>query len=81
VFCKSLCIRGYHVYNEIWTAVFGVELHIVVDQYVMAVTKDSVKLWNTFQEKNSRLCSMFMEQSGYSLGNRRNSSGLVQGEV
>jgi len=41
------CIRGYHVYNAIWTASVGEELPCrrevtnAIDQYAVAVVKDS----------------------------------------
>ena len=74
-------VHGYHVYNETWTAVFGEilcterELHNVVDQYAVAVTKDSGE---TVPRKTSKiiqyvhqarrwhnLCSYeFIEQGG-----------------
>ena len=89
VFCKSSCIRGFHVYNEIWTAVFGErlfterELHNVVDRYAVAVTKDSGETVGHLPRKISRLCSMFIEQGGditcVVVGNRRYSSDFVQG--
>ena len=63
-------IRGYHVYSEMWTTVFGEilfperELNNVVDQYAVAVTKDSGETVGHFPRKISRLCSMFIEQGG-----------------
>ena len=42
------CIRGYHVYKEIWDATIGEELacerdpHNVEDRYAVAVKKDGV---------------------------------------
>ena len=45
VFCLNSCVRGYHVYNETWTTIFGEilcterELHNVVDRYAVAVIK------------------------------------------
>ena len=45
----SSCVRGYHVYGEIWTATLGEELFYspevgnVVDQYAVAVKKESGK--------------------------------------
>ena len=41
----SSCVRGYHVYGEIWTATLGEELFCspevgnVVDRYAVAVEK------------------------------------------
>ena len=46
-FCMDSCIGGYHVYKEIWTAVFGEEFNTereignIVDQYAVAMKKYS----------------------------------------
>ena len=46
-FHMDSCTRGYHVYKEVWTAVFGEELYTerefsnVVDCYAVTVMKDS----------------------------------------
>ena len=81
-FRMDSCIRGYHVYKEVWTAVFG-ELYTerefgnVVDRYAVTVMKDHLP------KKISRMCSMFIQEGGEILctviGNRRYSSDLVQG--
>ena len=48
VFRLDSCVRGYHIYGESWTAVFGEmlctdrELHNVVDRYAVAVTKATI---------------------------------------
>ena len=46
VVMKQSCVRGYHVYKDVWTAVVGEELvwkrgnsH---DDYAVSVIKDSV---------------------------------------
>ena len=45
--CVGSCIRGYHVYKEVWTADFGEELYTelelgnVVDRYTIAMKKDA----------------------------------------
>ena len=42
-FRMDSCIQGYHVYEEIWTAVFGEELYTereigyIVDRYAVAM--------------------------------------------
>jgi len=60
--CLNSCVCGYHVYSEMWTAVFGEilcterKLHNVVDRYVMAVTKDSGETVGYVTRKFSRLC-------------------------
>jgi len=90
VFRLDSCVRGYHIYGESWTAVFGEmlctdrELHNVVDRYAVAVTKaDSGETVGHVPLEISRLCSMFIEQGGditcVVTGSRRYSSDLVQG--
>ena len=43
-FCTDSCIRGYYVYEEVWTAIFGEQLHTereygdIVDRYAVAIT-------------------------------------------
>ena len=43
----SSCIRGYHVYGEVWTVVLGEQLRCerevgnVVDQYAISVKNDA----------------------------------------
>ena len=86
---QDSCIRGYHVYNKIYTAVLGEvletkrELHNVTDCYAVAVKKHSGETVGHLPRKISRLCSMFMDQGGditcVIIGNRRYSSDLVQG--
>ena len=86
---QDSCIRGYHVYNEIWTAVLGEvlltqrELHNVTDRYAVAVKKHSGETVGHLPRKISRLCSMFIGQGGditcVVTGNRGYSSDLVQG--
>ena len=85
----DLCIRGYHVYEEIWTAVFGEELNTerkignIVDRYAVAVKKDSGETIGHLPKKISRMCSMFIQEGGeiscIVIGNRRYSSDLAQG--
>ena len=79
---QDSCIHGYHVCNEIWTAVLGEvliterELHNMGDRYA-GETVGHLPI------KISRLYSMFIEQGGnitcVVTGNRRYSSDLVQG--
>ena len=86
---QDSCIRGYHVYNEIWTAVLGEvlltqrELHNVTNCYAVAVKKYSGETVGHLPRKISRLCSMFIGQGGnitcVVTGDRRYSSDLVQG--
>ena len=52
------CIRGYHVYKEVWTAVFGEELYTerefgnVVDRYAVTVMKDSGETGGIYRRKS-----------------------------
>ena len=88
-FRMDSCIRDYHVYEEIWTAVFGEELYTereignVVDCYAVAVKKDSGETVGHLPKKISQMCSMFIQEGREILciviGNRRYSSDLVQG--
>ena len=86
---QNCCIHGYHVYNEIWTAVLGEVLiterdfHNMADCYAVAVKKHSGETVGHLPRKISRLCSVFIDQGGditcVITGNRRYSSDLVQG--
>jgi len=68
-FRMDLCIRGYHVYKEVWTAVFG-ELYAerefgnVVDHYAVTVMKDSGETVMHLPKKISKMCSMFIQEGG-----------------
>ena len=83
------CVRGYHVYDEIWTAVLGEvliterELHNVADRYAVAVKKHSGETVGHLPKKILMLCSMFIDKGGditcVVTGNRRYSSDLIQG--
>lgn len=59
----ALCICGYHVYTETWTAALGEglccerELGNVID---VAVKKDSCDTVSNLLKKIVRMCSMFM---------------------
>ena len=87
--CQDSCICGYHVYNEIWTAVFWEvliterELHNVAYHYAVAVKKHSGETVGNLPRIILRLCSMFIDQGGditcVVTGSRRYSSDLVQG--
>ena len=68
-FCMDSCIRGYHVYEEIWTAVFGElnterEIGNNVDQYAVAVKKDSGETVGHLPKKILQMCSMFIQEGG-----------------
>ena len=56
------CIRGYHIYRDIWTAAIGEELDCVResgnmrDRYAGAVKRAGVTVGH-LPQKNSRVCS------------------------
>ena len=64
----SSCVRGHHVYGEIWTATLGLfcspEVGNVVDRYAVAVKKESGETVGHFPRKILRMCSMFIQQGG-----------------
>ena len=68
------CIRGYHIYGEVWTAVMGEELLCerklgnVVDRYAIAVKKpDSGVTVGHLRKKISRVCSSLAGPDHYFL--------------
>ena len=79
-------VRGYHIYNEVWTTVLGEvliterELYNVADRYAVAVKKHSDETVGHLPKKTSMLCSMFIDKGGditcVVTGNRRYSSDL-----
>ena len=83
------CIRGYHVYGEIWTAVLDEQLFCereignVVDRYAVAAKNDSGITVGHLPRKISRICSIFLMFGGTITatvtGLRRYSSDLAQG--
>ena len=83
------CVRGYHVYGEIWSATLGEELLCVsevgnvVDRYAVAVKKDSGETVGHLPQKILRMCSMFILRGGgitaTVTGHRKYSWDLVQG--
>ena len=65
----SSCIRGYHVYGEVWTVMgeqllYGREHGNVVDRYAMVVKKDLGITVSHLPQKISRICSMFTQRGG-----------------
>ena len=64
----SSCVRGYHVYGEIWTANLG-ELLICqreigngIDRYTVAVKNDMRITVGRLPRKIFQLCSIFIEE-------------------
>ena len=60
------CIRGYHVYKDIWDATVGEELECAresdnpEDRYAVAMKKDGETVGHVPQTM-SRLCGLFLE--------------------
>ena len=84
----SSVIRGYHVYDKIWTATVGEVLECVrepsnvIDRYAVAVTKNQIVVGH-LPKKISRVCSLFLRRGGTIqcevTGNRQRSRDLIQG--
>jgi len=83
------CVRGFHVYQEVWTPVLGEilpctrELGNAHDIFAVKVTKDGVTIGHV-PKKISSTCSLFISNGGVLLceitnPNRRYSRDLVQG--
>ena len=82
------CVRGYHVYDTIWTAVVGEELVCireptnVTDRYAVGVQKDEVIIGH-LPKRISKICSLFLRRGGSITctvtGGRRYSGDLPQG--
>ena len=85
---KASCVRGYHVYRDIWEAVIGEVLQCerertnAEDRYAVAVKKDG-RIIGHLPSKISRVCSLFLRRGGSIrcriTGSRRYSSDLPQG--
>lgn len=84
------CVRGYHVYQEVWTASEGDELICVrqptndMDRYAVAtLLKGTSCVVGHLPRKLSKLCSCFLRKGGLITctvnGTRRHSSDLPQG--
>ena len=82
------CIRGYHVYGEIWTAVLNEQLSCkreignVVDRYAVVAKNDLGITVGHVPQKISRICSIFLMGGGTITatvtGQQRYSSDLAQ---
>lgn len=89
----SSCVRGYHVYQEVWTPVIGEELVCrremgnVQDRYAVGIYEQNLNgpetLVGHLPRKISLLCSLFLRHGGTitcQISNgRRHSSDLPQG--
>ena len=64
---KQLCVRGYHVYKNVWAAVVGEELvwrkRNSHDVYAVSVMKDSVVIGH-LPRKISPVASLFLLKDG-----------------
>ena len=85
---KDCCIRGYHVYKDIWEAAVGESLtceretNNPRDRYAVAVKKSETVIGH-LPRKVARLCSLFLLRGGtidcIVSGSRRYSADLPQG--
>ena len=85
---RVCCIRGYHVYKEIWEAATGEvlicerELHNSRDRYAVAVKRMGTIIGH-LPRKLSRVCSLFLRRGGTIdctvTGWRRYSADLPEG--
>ena len=83
------CVCEYHVCGEHLTAFLGEELTCqrkignMLDQYAVAMKKDTSQTVGHVPKKISRICSSFLQHGGtitaMVTGHRRYSSDLVQG--
>ena len=66
---RALCVRGFHVYYNVWEAVIGEVLDCerepgnAKDRYAVAVKKD-VTVIGHLPRKISHLCSRFLRRGG-----------------
>ena len=84
---RNSCVRGYHIYKNVWDAVIGElqcerELANECDRYAVAVRKDGTIIGH-LPRAISRACSLFLRR-GNSItcrvtGHRRYSADLPQG--
>ena len=82
------CVRGYHVYQDVWDAAIGEILTCErepsnsQDRYAVAVKKEG-SIVGHLPKNVSRVCSLFLRRGGTIectiTGTRRYSADLVQG--
>ena len=87
-FERPCCIRGYHVYQEVWTAAVGEELvcerepHNSHDRYAVAVKRMGIII-SHLPRKLLKHCSLFLRRGGSIFSRvserRRYSHDLLQG--
>jgi len=88
VYEQESCVRGYHIYKEIWDASIGEYLLCKrepfnwIDRYNAAVLKNDIVV-DHIPKKLSRTCSLFLARGGciscIVMGSRRYSQDLIQG--
>ena len=87
-FQMESCVRGYHIYKELWEATIGENLECQrerdnpSDTYAVAVKKGGTVVGH-LPRRLSRLCALFIRRGGaitcIPTGRRRYSSDLPQG--
>ena len=85
---RNSCVRGYHMYKDIWNAVIGEELLCEREpdnrsnRYAVAIKKDGIIIGH-LPRKISRTCSLFLRRGNEITcrvtGHRRYSVNLPQG--
>ena len=66
---NQLCVRGYHIYKDVWAAVVGKELvwrKEIPTMFMLSVMKDIVSLLATCSGKNL-VASLFLMKNGTNL--------------
>ena len=82
----TCCVRGYHVYKDIWATAIGEELGCgreptnMADRYAVAVLKQETVI-GYLPKKISKVCSLFLRRGGSIrctvTGSRRHPSDLA----
>ena len=68
-FTVESCVRGYHIYKDIWDATIGEELQCAResdnsnDRYAVAVRKNDAVVGHV-PRTISRVCALFLERNG-----------------
>lgn len=85
---EALCIRGYHIYKDVWSAAVGETLACVLesknsrDRNAVAVEREGITVGH-LPLKVSRVCALFLRRGGTTsctvTGKRRFSADLPQG--
>ena len=65
----ELCVRGYHIYKDVWEVIVAEQLECVReprnvnDRYAVAVMKNEIVVCH-LPKTFSRLCSLFLKRGG-----------------